>query len=103
MEFETYKSGDGLLRGCKFSDGAKTDAETPMYASAMGKRPDRIWIAAAAGSESQQMQRLKPHPIAKQVHRKAPTHDSKPQRFDKSKSYGALLSPPLEYGPPTSQ
>jgi hypothetical protein len=24
MEFETYKSGDGLLRGCSLSDGAKT-------------------------------------------------------------------------------
>jgi hypothetical protein len=24
MEFETYKSSDGLLRGCRLSDGAKT-------------------------------------------------------------------------------
>jgi hypothetical protein len=55
MEFETYKSGDELLRGCRFSDGAKTDAETPMCASATGKRLDRIWIVAATGSESQQM------------------------------------------------
>jgi hypothetical protein len=57
MEFETYKSGDGLLCGCRLSDGAKTPMVhrrmqrlrwTPMSASAIRKRPDH------AGFGSQQ-------------------------------------------------